>query len=123
MVAVSLQVRKVGFVHPLANDGQSREAAGLDGRGENPRAAGTASVRLPASSVEPVYGLSPTLLVAKSSGSYPDPDRPAPRHEQHWTTFQYDRTRLPVRLPGQHLHPQLRRPSWEGSSSRAGSSA
>jgi hypothetical protein len=83
------------------------------------RAPGAPSVRLPLSSVEPTYGLNSHVLVTKVN-HYPDRGRPAPR-DQH--TLRPERTSLSVRLPGEHLHLQLRRSSWDGPSGRAGSSA
>jgi hypothetical protein len=80
------------------------------------------SVRLPLSSVEPVYGLSPDVPVSRSD-HYPDRGRPASRHEQHRGALQSEHISPPVRLPGQHPHPPLRRPPRDGLSGRAGSSA
>ena len=65
--------------------------------GADPRAVGARSVRLPRSSFEP-----------------------AP---QHRTTLQPERTSLPVRSPGLHMHPQLRRTLLVDPVGRAGSSA
>jgi hypothetical protein len=87
------------------------------------RAAGAPSVRLPLSSVEPVYGQNPHVLAAAKFGRYPDRGRPAPHHQQRRSTLRPEHISLPVRLPGEHLHPQLRRSSWVGPSGRAGSSA
>lgn len=86
------------------------------------RAAGASSVRLPLSSVEPVYGLVPHVLVGKVNG-YPDHGCPAPQHQRRRSALPSEHISLPVRLPGQHLHPQLRRSSWDGPSGRAGSNA
>ncbi|MGH3857822.1 MAG: hypothetical protein ACRDR6_30910 [Pseudonocardiaceae bacterium] len=88
-------------------DGPSRrDPARRHDAGANPTAAGAGSVRLPASSVEPVYGLSPDVPVIT----------------QHGTALKPGRSRLPVRVPGQLLHPLLRRSSWDGRCGRAGSS-
>jgi hypothetical protein len=78
------------------------------------QAAGASSVRLPLSSVEPMYGLDPHVLVGKVN---PDPDhgRPAPPHRQRRSIFPLDHISLPVRLPRQHQHPHLRRSSWDGT--------
>ena len=86
------------------------------------RAAGAPCVRLPLSSVEPVYGRNPHVLVAEFNHD-PDRGRPAPQDQQRWSTLRPERTSLPVRLPGEHMHPQLRRSSWDGPSGRGGSSA
>jgi hypothetical protein len=86
------------------------------------RAACEPCVGLPLSSVEPVYELNPHVLVAESN-HYPDRGRPAPQHQLGRRTLQPEHISLPVRLPGQHLHPQLRRSPWDGVSDRAGSSA
>lgn len=86
------------------------------------RAAGAPSVRLPLSSVEPVYGRNPHVLVAEFN-HYSDRGHPASQHPQRRSTLQPEHILLPVRLPGQHLHPQLRRAPWDGLSGRAGSSA
>ncbi|MGH4002150.1 MAG: hypothetical protein ACRDTJ_32315, partial [Pseudonocardiaceae bacterium] len=92
-----------------------REAAGLlDGAGADPRAAGVGSVRLPASTVEPVRGLNSGVLVVTLNDHYLDRSHPAPRHRQHGIIGQRDRSNLPVRVPGQQLHPRLRRSSWDG---------
>lgn len=96
-----------------------RKAAGLDDPGADHSAAAVRSVRLPDSSVEPVYGLNPPVLLANLSDYHPDYGRPAP---QHRSTLQPDRISLPARSPGQHLHPQLRRPSSDGPCAPAGSS-
>lgn len=108
----------------IRDDRESRrEVPGdLDARAD-PKAAGAPSLRLPASSVERADGLRPDLLVATVSDHHFDRGRPGPRHPQRWTTLQPEHASLPVRLPGQHLHPLLRRPRWDGSSGRAGSSA
>jgi hypothetical protein len=86
------------------------------------KAAGVSSVRLPLSSVEPVYGLDPDALVGKVKRS-PDCGRPAPQHQRLRSILPPEHISLPVRLPGQHLHPQLRRSSWDGPSGRAGKDA
>jgi hypothetical protein len=86
------------------------------------QAAGASSVRLPLSSVEPVYGLDPYVLAGKVNCD-PDRGRPAPQHQRRRSIFPPEHISLPVRLPGQHLHPQLRRSSWDGPSGRSGSSA
>jgi hypothetical protein len=87
------------------------------------RTAGAPSVRLSLSRVEPVYGLNSRVLAAAKFGRYPDRGRPAPQHQQRRRTLRPERTSLPVRLPGEHLHPQLWRSSGDGPSGRAGSSA
>jgi hypothetical protein len=86
------------------------------------KAAGVPSVRLPLSSVEPVYGLDPHVLVGKVN-HYPDHGRPSPQHQLRWSILPSEHTSLAVRLPGQHLYPQLRRSSWDGPSGRAGRNA
>ena len=86
------------------------------------QAAGASGVRLPLSSVEPVYGLAPHLRVGKAT-HYPDHGRPAQQHQRRRSILPPEHISLPVRLPGQHLHPQLRRSSWDGPSRRAGSNA
>jgi hypothetical protein len=83
-------------------------------------AADAPSVRLPLSSVEPMYGLSSQVLVAESNQA-PGRGRPVPQHQQRGSTLHPERTSLPVRLPGQYVHPQLRHPPWP--TGRAGSSA
>jgi len=77
------------------------------------KAAGASSVRLPLSSVEPMYGLDPHVLVGKAN---PDPDhgRPTPPHWQRRSIFPPDHISLPVRLSCQHQHPHLGRSSWYG---------
>ena len=101
-------------------DGRSRrETAALADQGVDPQAAGGRNVRLPESSVEPADWLSPGVV--QVSENRPDGGRWAARHQQRWRTPAPDRMRLPVRVPGAHLHPQLRRiSSWAGSSGRAG---
>jgi hypothetical protein len=86
------------------------------------QAAGASSVRLPLGSVEPVHGLDPDALVGKVN-HYPDHGRSAPQHQRRRSILPPEDISLPVRLPGQHLHPQLRRSSWDGSSGRAGRNA
>jgi hypothetical protein len=86
------------------------------------RTAGAPSVRPSLSRVEPVYGLNSRVLAAAKFGRYPDCGRPAPQHQQRRRTLRPERTSLPVRLPGEHLHPQLWRSSGDGPSGRAGSS-
>jgi hypothetical protein len=86
------------------------------------KTAGASSVRLPLSSVEPVYGLDLDALVGKVN-HYPDRGRPAPQHQRRRSILPPEHISLPVRLPGQHLHPQLRRLSWDGPSDRAGRNA
>jgi hypothetical protein len=86
------------------------------------KAAGASSVRLPLSSVEPVYGLEPHVLEGKVN-HYPDHGRPATQHQRCRSLFLPEHISLPVRLPGQHLHPQLRRSSWDGPSDRGGRDA
>jgi hypothetical protein len=83
------------------------------------KAAGASSVRLPPSSVEPVYGLDPHVLEGKVN-HYPDHGRLAPQHQRCRSILPPEHISWPVRLPGQHLHPQLRRSSWDGPSGRAG---
>jgi len=80
------------------------------------------SVRLPLSSVEQVYGLGPHVLVGKVN-HYPGHGRRGPQHQPCWSIFPLEHISLPVRLPGQHLYPQLRRSPWDGSSGRAGRNA
>jgi hypothetical protein len=101
----------------------SKETSGHPGA--DPWAAGACSVRLPASSVEPVYGLSPDVQVANSRDHYSGVARPAPRHRRDGITIvQLGRASLPVRVPGQHLlHARLRRSSRDGRCGRVGSSA
>lgn len=115
-------VVKHGFDRPSRS-----EAAGLLGdAGADPRAAGVRSVRLPASTVEPVQGLNSGVLVVTLNDHYLDRGHPAPRHRQHGqhgVTGQRDRSSLPVRVPGQQLHPRLRRSSWDGPWGCAGGSA
>lgn len=82
------------------------------------RAAGAPSVQLPLSSVEPVYGLNPHGLVANH---YPERDHPTPQHQRRRSALPPEHISLPVRLPGQHLHPQLGCSSWDGPSGQAGS--
>ncbi|MGH3533190.1 MAG: hypothetical protein ACRDQG_00540 [Pseudonocardiaceae bacterium] len=53
-------------------------------------------------------------------GGQPVPPRP---HEASSAEHQSQPARLPVRSPGQHMHPQLRRLAWAGSSDRAVGSA
>lgn len=53
-------------------------------------------------------------------GGQPVPHRP---HEAPSVEHQLQPARLPVRSPGQHLHPQLRRLPWAGPSDRAVRSA
>lgn len=77
-------------------------------------------VRLPLRSVEPGCERNPYVLAAAKFNHYPDRGRPAP---QHRNTLRPERSSLPVRLPGEHLHPQLRRSSWDCPSGRAGNSA
>lgn len=86
------------------------------------QAADAFRVRLPLSSVEPVYGLDSRVLVGKVN-HYLDYGRPAPRHQRRRSALPPEHISLPVRLPGQYLHPQLRRLSWDGSFGRAGSNA
>lgn len=106
-------------------DGRSRrDTAGLADQRADPQATSGRNVRLPGSSVEPADGLSPGVLVVQVSEDHPDGGRWAARHQQRWRTPAPDLMRLPVRVPGAHLHPQLRRfSSWAGSSGRAGISA
>ena len=80
------------------------------------------SVRLPLSSVEPVYGLDLHVLVGKVN-DYPNHGRPAPQHQRPRSTLPPEHISLPVRLPGQHLNPQLRRTPCGGPFGRAASSA
>lgn len=65
--------------------------------GADPTAVGARSVRLPRSSFEPV--------------------------SLRWATLQPERTSLPVRSPGLHMHPQLHRTLLVESVGPAGSSA
>lgn len=85
-------------------------------------AADASRVRLPLSSVEPVYGLDPRVLVGKVN-YYLDYGRPAPQHQRRRSALPPGHISLPVRLPGQHLHPRLRCSSWDGPFGRAGSNA
>lgn len=73
------------------------------------RAAGASSVQLTLSSVEPMYGLDPHVLVGKVN---PDPDhgRPAPPHQRRQSILSPEQ----ISFPGQRLHPHLRRSSWDG---------
>jgi hypothetical protein len=41
----------------------------------------------------------------------PDTARPCQDCHQRWTTPHHQHASLPLRLPGQHMHPQLRRPT------------
>ena len=82
------------------------------------RATGAPSVRLPLSSVEPVYGLNPRVLVANH---YPERGRPAPQPQRRRSALPLEHISLPVRLPGQHLHPQLGCSSWDSPSGQGGS--
>ena len=88
------------------------------------QAADAFRVRLPLSSVEPVYGLDPRVWVGKVN-HYLDHGRPTPQYQQRRSTLPPEHISWPVRLPGQHLHlhPQLCRSSWDGPASRAGSNA
>lgn len=86
------------------------------------QAVGASSVRLPLNSVEPVCGLDPDALVGKVNRS-PDCGRLAPQHQRRRSILPPEHLSLPVRLPGQHLHPQLRRSSWDGPCGRAGRDA
>lgn len=79
-------------------------------------------VRLPLGSVEPVYGLDPRVLVGKVN-HYLDYGRPAPQHRRCRSVLLSEHISLPVRLPGQHRHPQLWRSWWDSLSGRAGSNA
>jgi hypothetical protein len=85
------------------------------------KAADASRVRLPLSSVEPVYGLDPHVV--GKVNHYLDYGRPAPQHQRRRSALPPEHISLPVRLPGQHLHPQLRRSLWDGPSGRAGSNA
>ena len=85
-------------------------------------AADASRVRLPLSTVEPVYGLDPRVLVGKVN-RYRDYGRPAPQHQRPRSILPPEHISLPVRLPGQHLHPQLRRTPCGGPSGRTASSA
>ena len=85
------------------------------------QAADAPCVRLPLSSVEPVYGLDTHVLMARFN-HYPDCGRPDSQHQRRRSALPPEHISLPVRLPGQYLHPQLRR-SWDGPSGRAGSNA
>lgn len=84
--------------------------------------ADTFRVRLPLSSVELVYGLDRHVLVGKVNHCL-DYGCPASQHQRHRSALPPGHFSLPVRLPGQHLHPQLRRSAWDGPSGRAGSNA
>jgi hypothetical protein len=104
-------------------DQSCRVAVCLDDAGADPRTAGAPCVRLPANSVEPVYGLLPGLVVATVSDHDLDRGHLASRHRLRRSAGASERTRLPVRVPGQYLHPGLRRWSWDGPCGRAGSGA
>lgn len=78
------------------------------------QAARASSVRLPLSSVEPMYGLDPHVLVGKVNPE-PDHGRPAPPHRQRRNLFPLDHISLLVRLSRQHLHPPLHCSSWDGA--------
>ncbi|MGH3695056.1 MAG: hypothetical protein ACRDRX_13895 [Pseudonocardiaceae bacterium] len=92
--------------------------------GPDPRVAGVGDVRLPANSVEPVVGVAPALWVARLSNPDADQGRPVHQHRQWGSAIPSEGTSLPLRLPGTHLHPQLRRPqSAAGPSPRADSPA
>ena len=77
------------------------------------QATGASSVRLPLSSVEPMYGLNLHVLVSRVN-----PDlhhgRAAPPHWQRRSVFPLDHISVPVRLSRRHLHLHLRRSSWDG---------
>lgn len=97
-----------------------RDAVVLDDPGSDLRAAGAGDVRLPASSVEPVVGLTCAVRVAGLSDPDTGQNPPAYQWQQRGSSLQPEGTSLPVRVPGAHLHPQLRRPpSWAGPSNRA----
>ncbi len=101
-----------------------RDAVVLNDPGADPGTAGAPDVRLPASSVEPVDGPTPALRTARLSDHDTDHGRPAHQHHQRGSTLPPESTSLPVRIPGTHLHPLLRRPpSWAAPSDRAGSQA
>jgi hypothetical protein len=78
------------------------------------QAAGASSVRLLLSSVEPMYGLDPHVLVDKVN---PDLDhgRPVPPHRRRRRIFPLDHISLPARLFRQHQHLHLRCSSWGGA--------
>ncbi len=106
----------------MVDDGDARsrrDSVVLDDPGADPGVAGACDVRLRASSVEPV--LTGASRVARLSDHDSDPAHPRQQWER---TLQTEGTSLPVRVPGTHLHPLLRRPqSWVGPSDRAGSQA
>ncbi|MGH3697144.1 MAG: hypothetical protein ACRDRX_24710 [Pseudonocardiaceae bacterium] len=106
----------------MADDGDGRsgpDAVVLDDPGPDSSAAGAFDVRLPASSVEPVAGWAPAVRVAWLCDHDADQGHLAHQHRQRREV-----TSLPVRVPGAHLHPRLRRsPSGAGLSPRAGSPA
>lgn len=104
-------------------DRSCRVAVCLDDVGVDPRRAGAVCVWLPANSVEPVYGPLSGLVVAAVSDHHLDRGHVALRHRLRWSAGASERTRLPVRAPGQHLHPGLCRWSWDGPCGRAGSGA
>jgi hypothetical protein len=107
------------MVEDDGGDQSYRVAVGLDDAGDEPSAAGAPWVRQPESSVEPVYGTGTGLLVVTVS----DRGRLTPRQQRRISPRAPDRSSLPIRVPSVHLHPRLRRRSWDGLSGRAGSSA
>lgn len=114
-----------GGGHPvMVDDGDVRfpqDAGVLDDLGADSHVAGARDVRLPASSVEPVAGLTCASRVDRLSDHDADRGRSA---RQRGSILQPEGTSLPVRIPGTHLHPRLRRPaSWVAPSTRAGSQA
>jgi hypothetical protein len=86
------------------------------------QAAGAFSVRLLLSSVEPVYGLDPHVVVGRVNHCS-DHGRPARPHQRRQSILPPKHLNVPVHLLGQHLHPQLRYSWWDGSSGRAGRNA
>jgi hypothetical protein len=79
------------------------------------QAAGAFGVRLPLSSVAPMYGLDPHELVSKVN-PVPDHGRLAQPHWQGRSIFPLDHISVPVRLSRQHLYLHLHRSSWYGIS-------
>jgi hypothetical protein len=61
------------------------------------------------------------LLTDAPSGALAVPAMSA-RVAAHTAELHRQRTSLPVRSPGQHLHPALQRPPWAGRSGRADTS-
>ena len=78
-------------------------------------------VSTPQLPTETPAGRRPSTPVPPSApGGQPVPRRP---HGTSSAEHQLQLARLPVRSPGQHMHPQLRRAAWAGPSDRAVRSA